>query len=556
MINVKTLGAKGDGLKDDYSIIQSAINKANSTNDTVYIPSGTYLISSTLLLKDNVQIVGDGPFLTKIKMSPNITTGIMCKLDSDVTKGIVISNLEVYGDKSKNIKQTALYLENYHYLCDVKNIRISNVNKGIYITNSWYAQIRDISLMGVDEYGIEVYQKSSYQQVNALPLTNIQQDGGNTAIYAHAADDVNGRGLYITNSVFEHTKKTAIILEYIGNTSIKDCYFEDNYTQISDNLTWNTPTDIKVTNNKWASQFSAENITIAAQGKYPSNQTCNIYVGDETVAKLSNIDISYYGDGIRNYECAVYSDTTYPIFTNSIHMTDGLELIKKKAFTLAGNDLSNTMDISMSCGNLLRNSDFRFGTGFWSVYGPWQWNVDKSSMQTLGMSINQSNLTEDKWYAISQKIINSGASETMQCGIEIMTPDKDSFKGGNIVLDVSGYKEDGSKEYIYSTNITPSTNNEWISEHIVFSVPEYIKFIKYSIVMGRNGNIKIKRPYVNLGYIRPLYSCDINGSKLMPTISSNAILGDICWSDDLGSNKPIGWIYCDNNVWKPFGVIL
>lgn len=557
MINIKALGAKGDGLTDDSSAIQNTVNRAYTNNDTVYIPSGTYFIANTIVLKDKIQIVGDGPFLTKIKMGPNIEIGIKCKLDTNVSKGISISNLEISGDKiNKNIKQTALYLENYHYLCDVKNLRISNVNKGIYITSSWYSQIKDISLMGIDEYGIEIYQKSSYQQVNALPLINIQQDGGNTAIYAHAADGVNGKGLYITNSVFENTYKTAIVLEHVGNVTIRDCYFENNYKQISDSLKWNTPTDIKVTNDKWASQFSAENITIAQQGKYPSDQTCNIYIGEQTVAKLSNVDISYYGDGIRNFKCAIFSESNYPIFTNSVHMTDGKELIKKKTFTLAGNDSSNTMDISMSCANLLRNTDFRFGTGFWSVDSSWNWNMDKLNMKILDLSINESDIDKDKWSTVSQKFINPGTSETMQCGVDIMTPDTISFKGDNIVLDISGYKEDGTKEYIYSAFITPSTNNEWISEHLVFNVPQYIRLIKYSIIFNKNGNVKIRKPYVNLGYVRPIYSCDINSSKSIPTITSNAILGDICWSDDINSNKPIGWVYSGNGEWKAFGVIL
>ncbi len=556
MINIKTLGAKADGIKDDYSIIQNAINKAYTNGDTVYIPSGTYFISKTINLKDKVQIYGDGPYLTKIKMSPNLEIGIKCSLDSDVTKGMSIRDLEIYSEVSSKKKQTAIYLKDYHYLCSLSNLRISNVNRGIYITDSWYAQIKDISLIGIEEYGIEIYQTSMSEQVNALPLTNIQQDGGSTAIYAHSANGINGRGLYITNCVFENTRKTAVILEYIGNSSIRDCYFENNYTDTSDKLTFDTPTEIKVINDKWASQFSADNVTIAQKGGFESDETCNIYIGEETVAKLSNIDVSYYGDAIRNFTCAVYSDTSYPIFTNSVHMTDGSELIIKKNYTLAGNDTSNTMDISMSCCNLLKNTNFTFGTGFWDVDYHWKWNVDNiQGNQILDMSIDVSNLNEDKWYSISQKFINPGTNEFMQCGLDIMTDSIDSFKGDDIVLDITGYKEDGSKEYIYSEYITPSIENKWISQHFVFKVPNYIKKIKFSIILNRNGKVKVQKPYVNLGYVRPIYGCEINASKTMPTIVSNATIGDMCFNDDLKNGAPVGWIYCTDNKWRPFGVI-
>ncbi|MEG0844247.1 MAG: glycosyl hydrolase family 28-related protein [Romboutsia sp.] len=556
-INIKDLGAIGDGVKDDYNVIQNAVNKAYTEQKVVYIPSGTYFISKTILLKNRVQIVGDGPYLSKIKMKNTLDIGIKCKLDSDVTQGISIRDIQVEGSQSsKSIKQTAIYLENYHYLSDVENVRISNVNKGIYITNSWYAQIKDISLMGIDEYGIEIYQKSMRQQVNALPLINIQQDGGNTAIYAHAADGVNGRGLYISNSTFENTNKTAVILEHIGNVSIKDCYFENNYLDTTDRLRWDTPTDIKIVNDKWAAQFSANNITIGQQGKFPSDETCNIYIGEETVASLSNIDVSYYGGAIRDFKCALYSDTIYPIFTQSVHMTDGLELIKKKAFTLAGSDVENTMDISMSCGNLLKNSNFRFGTGFWSVDSEWNYNVEKSNDHILAMSINEEGLTEHNWATISQKFMNPGSSGFMQCGVDVFTDDKTKFKGENVVIDISGYREDGTKEYVYSTYITPDIENEWISNHIVFNVEEYIKKIKYSIILNQNGSLKIRKPYVNLGYVRPIYSCDINASKSIPQNKSDIIVGEICLSDDLEKNKPIGWVYCNDNRWRAFGNIL
>ena len=44
-VSVKDFGAKGDGTTDDTAAIQAALNTGNST---IYFPSGTYLISSTI----------------------------------------------------------------------------------------------------------------------------------------------------------------------------------------------------------------------------------------------------------------------------------------------------------------------------------------------------------------------------------------------------------------------------------------------------------------------------------------------------------------------------
>ena len=62
MYNVKAFGATGDGITNDVGAIQAAIDAANgSGGGIVFIPGGTYIIASTLVLKSNVALVGVGP---------------------------------------------------------------------------------------------------------------------------------------------------------------------------------------------------------------------------------------------------------------------------------------------------------------------------------------------------------------------------------------------------------------------------------------------------------------------------------------------------------------
>ena len=62
VVSVKDFGAVGDGVTDDTAAIQNAINFSASINGCyVKIPSGTYKISSTLLItKSNIKIIGSG----------------------------------------------------------------------------------------------------------------------------------------------------------------------------------------------------------------------------------------------------------------------------------------------------------------------------------------------------------------------------------------------------------------------------------------------------------------------------------------------------------------
>lgn len=68
IVNVKDFGAVGDGVTDDTTAIQAAINRASDKGGgTVYLPAGKYIQSQTLVLKAKVKLLGDGKELTTIE---------------------------------------------------------------------------------------------------------------------------------------------------------------------------------------------------------------------------------------------------------------------------------------------------------------------------------------------------------------------------------------------------------------------------------------------------------------------------------------------------------
>lgn len=93
--NVLDYGAVGDGLTDDTTSIQAAINAANTAGGgSVCFPSGTYLISSTLNGNDDIHLYADGN--ARIKSNISGTGGAIIKfLDKSnfSVKGLEIEGL-------------------------------------------------------------------------------------------------------------------------------------------------------------------------------------------------------------------------------------------------------------------------------------------------------------------------------------------------------------------------------------------------------------------------------------------------------------------------------
>jgi hypothetical protein len=88
-VSVKDFGAVGDGVADDTAAIQAALNTAHS----VFLPQGTYKITSQLVFGASCSgLVGEGMYLSVISKTFN-GNAILCD-----TSGAVIQNLGINGN--------------------------------------------------------------------------------------------------------------------------------------------------------------------------------------------------------------------------------------------------------------------------------------------------------------------------------------------------------------------------------------------------------------------------------------------------------------------------
>ncbi|WP_460939068.1 glycosyl hydrolase family 28-related protein, partial [Spirosoma humi] len=98
-VNVKDFGAKGDGSTDDTQAILNAI-KATPTGATLYLPSGTYIVTNTLYLKDNLRMKGDGPGNTFIRCGANFSSGSYGLLYMQNLTNLEVRDLALEGNRT------------------------------------------------------------------------------------------------------------------------------------------------------------------------------------------------------------------------------------------------------------------------------------------------------------------------------------------------------------------------------------------------------------------------------------------------------------------------
>lgn len=134
VVSVKDFGAVGNGVADDTTAIQAALN---SGAKQVYMPSGTYKVSSAIKFPSEITIYGDGADKTNISSTYN--GPIFASKNYFATEGIspsgdvYLCNFSITGDSS-GANQVGILLRDYYSLIERVNI-YNTLGKSIEFTH-------------------------------------------------------------------------------------------------------------------------------------------------------------------------------------------------------------------------------------------------------------------------------------------------------------------------------------------------------------------------------------------------------------------------------------
>lgn len=199
LISVKWFGAVGDGVTNDTSFIQNAVN--NSTDKCLHIPSGTYIVD-TIGINSSVKLTGE--YNTVIQQGPTSLSGtsLFYVLSSNVSvdnltlkglinthtgehnHGIILGNLTESFSKItlsnltiSDFRGDGIYITdngiNKIYNIDILNIEISNcIRQGITIISGDNINIDNCNIFNIGLEGIDVESDTINHNVNNLRVNN------------------------------------------------------------------------------------------------------------------------------------------------------------------------------------------------------------------------------------------------------------------------------------------------------------------------------------------------------------------------------------------------
>lgn len=241
-LNVLDYGAVGDGIADDTAAIQAAIDAAIANGKWVYVPVGTYSVTTltaTFTQYSSFVIQGEGQYNTVLQKRGNTQTAVL-KFDSNAAPGIVywgVKDLHIEGNGTTSSDCIGLQL--YH--CSrghLENLFLQNSYIGLEVNGSEQFVIRN-TMFRNNGYGVNLAQGAA-----AINICNLVTFDKCTFVTnaLRGANVVYAAGVVFDDCVFEKNGQTGDLNTggvYVDNDyatqvgfgflSFKGCWWESNY---------------------------------------------------------------------------------------------------------------------------------------------------------------------------------------------------------------------------------------------------------------------------------------------------------------------------------------
>lgn len=218
-VTPQMFGALGDDNHDDSAAVQAALDDAFTNNKVLFIPCGTYKITSSLNGHHKVNIVGADKYHTILKWYGEDGNDVITFDGNDNNMSNLTFRHIDYAPETRTPTTTTKAVNASGYSHNIfSNIIIKGFACGFYVYNDcWCTTITDCWIESCS-YGIRG--RSEFNNINIDRTSIIYCDYGIWAL--------SGRGVNINGCAIEHCSSGVYLADY-GNYHIVGNYFESNF---------------------------------------------------------------------------------------------------------------------------------------------------------------------------------------------------------------------------------------------------------------------------------------------------------------------------------------
>ena len=431
-IDITWLGAIGNPTYDSYESIQRALDWASSIEDyddvmTVYIPSGKFGISKTLILKNNnkctVHIKGQGE-------APHVTSEIIAIAPMDW----MITTNNRNDDNRTSFKNIILNgNRNGDYIIDEKfNENSTTMAKGgIKIYRYVYTRCENVEFKDINGIAIAVslcwgvpFEKCWFNRCNYAiwfrSVTNgeVVRDCEFNQIRYVGIVAATTHGLFINNNIFEIIGGCAIAILTTGSQQASVCEIRNNYFEktgfigLSMKIVYN---NVVLPKTHFAILITGN---ISSQTNFEDVFLLEKYYNTGSLIIEGN---SFQQENIDKYNCLVFS--------NSLHNSK-----------IINNTNTNNMNVLMSTGDIF---------------------TDKlSDIEISNNTINSTMKLLEHYNVYGEDIVTSNSSK--EYAYNIFSNDSNKYQNGNLTRFII--------PYVYNNSNTIKMKKEYFKFLPVFEI--------------------------------------------------------------------------------------
>lgn len=240
ILNAKAFGALGNGVNnggnDDTSAIQAAITAAQAVGGKVYLPQGTYRITSPLSITSSIAFMGDGPEATIISLSPGNYDGLQIAATSSSTLAhgyigdfSIISYSNQSSGNGLNIGNVDKWLFNNIHMDATRNGFAGKVYNGVHIGRAQHCVFNNLFIELPINNCMDIVNDSGYDIID-MYITNGCQfiDAGNAGILIGSYNSGHyPQGIYMDNMSCYGCTGDGVQLDTGSSGSIFNIFMQD-----------------------------------------------------------------------------------------------------------------------------------------------------------------------------------------------------------------------------------------------------------------------------------------------------------------------------------------